>query len=81
MLWQCMYEIILFFNYFITVVYYYHTHPILFLYFFHRLYLFNFSKIFSLLVFCSFMEFTISYQIQRFISTYNIFHAIAWIDL
>ena len=34
MLLQRRYEIILYHNYFITVVYYYRTHPILFRYFF-----------------------------------------------
>ena len=46
---QRRYEFILFPNYFITVVYYYRTHPILFFNFFPSL-LFYIFKIFSLLV-------------------------------
>ena len=46
MLLQLRYEIILSPNYFITVVYYYRTHPILFLYFFFDPYLFTFLKFF-----------------------------------
>ena len=75
---QHRYEIILFPNYFITVVYYYCTHPILFLYFFLSL-LLSFSKILSLLFFCFFF-----YGIYNFISDstfYFYLQCILWYSL
>ena len=64
MLLQRRYEFILFPNYFSTVVYYYRTHPILFLYFFSVPTFLHFLNFFITGFFCFYMEFTISYQIQ-----------------
>ena len=78
MLLQRRYEFILFPNYFITVVYYYRTHPILFLYFFSIPTFLHF-KIFSLLVSFVFiwnLQFHTD-QIQCFICTYNVLYAIS----
>ena len=69
---QRRYEIILFPNYFITVVYYYRTDPIFFFFTFFCPYLFVIFKNFFITgFFCFYMEFLIPYQIQHYTSTYN----------
>ena len=69
---QRRYEFILFPNYFITVVYYYRTHPILFFYFFSIPTFLHFFNFFITGFFCFYVEFTISYQIQCYICTNNV---------